>query len=412
MVGVMPQGFKFPVDHQFWIPLVTDPLKHDRLEGPELYLFGRLAPGVTLERAQAELTTLGQREAAAYPRTHERLRPVVLPFTHEHLDLADPNLLWALRIVQLLIGALSFVVSVNLAVLIYARTITRIGEIAVRSALGASRRRILAQLFIEALALSIAGAAAGLLLARLALGRIAALIPANGSVPFWIDFELSAATVSYAFVLAVLAAVIMGVLPGIKATGSNVNTSLRELHSRTGTKLGSVWTTLVVGQVAAAVAVLPMAVYLTWQVVRMETAGPGFAVEAFVVGTAVFGDEASGDPNRIRSRQLELVSRLEAEPGVSAVTFSSSVPGLAGDRRIEFEEGAPVRTTGALDVSALDVALDLFDTYGARILAGRAFNPDDAGAAHSVIVNRSFTQTVSRKSQRIGPAVSLCAPTS
>ena len=111
-----------------------------------------------------------------------------------------------------------------------------------------------------------------------------------------------------------LAAVIMGVLPGIKATGSHVNTSLRELNSRTGTRLGPVWTTLVVGQVAVAVAVLPMAVYLTSQVVRMETAGPGFAAEAFVVGTAVFSDEVGGDRNRIRSRQLELVSRLEAEP--------------------------------------------------------------------------------------------------
>jgi hypothetical protein len=74
IVGIMPQGFKFPVDHQFWIPLITDPVKHDRLQGPELYMFGRLAPGVTLERAQAELIATSQREAAEHPRADGWLR--------------------------------------------------------------------------------------------------------------------------------------------------------------------------------------------------------------------------------------------------------------------------------------------------------------------------------------------------
>jgi putative ABC transport system permease protein len=145
-------GFRFPVDHQFWIPLRANPLQYERLHGPSIYMFGRLAPGVMWDGAQAELTTIGQRAAAAYPQTHERLRPVILPYTREHLDLTDPDLVWLLRIAQILIGALSFVVAVNLAILVYARTVTRLGEIAVRTALGASRRRILAQLFIEALA--------------------------------------------------------------------------------------------------------------------------------------------------------------------------------------------------------------------------------------------------------------------
>ena len=107
----------------------------------------------------------------------------MLPYTREHLELTIRIRLWLLRIAQLFIGALSFVVAVNLAILVYARTVTRLGEIAVRTALGASRRRILAQLFIEALALSVVGAAAGLVLAQIALGRMQALIPANGAVP-------------------------------------------------------------------------------------------------------------------------------------------------------------------------------------------------------------------------------------
>ena len=150
VVGVMPDGFRFPVDHQFWIPLRANPLRYERLQGPELHVFGRLAAGITLEEAQAELTLIGRRAAAAHPETHARLRPLVLPYTHDQLGITDPLRLWAARILLLLVGMLVFVVAVNLAILVYARTVTRLGEIAVRTALGASRRRILAQLFIEA----------------------------------------------------------------------------------------------------------------------------------------------------------------------------------------------------------------------------------------------------------------------
>jgi predicted permease len=393
VVGVMPDGFRFPVHHQFWIPLRANPLHYERLHGPAIYVFGRLAPGVTLEAAQAELTTIGQRTAAAYPQTHARLRPVVLPYTREHLDLSDPSLVWVLRIAQLLIGALSFVVAVNLAILVYARTVTRLGEIAVRTALGASRRRILAQLFIEAFALSVVGAATGLVLADIALDRMQSLARVNGSVPFWIDFNLSVATAIYTLGLAVLAALIMGVLPGLKATSASVNRSLHGLHGRTGTRLGPTWTTLIVAQVAVAVAVLPVAVYLARQVVRMEIVGPGFAAEQFVVATAALSDEPSAvDSDRIRRRQLELMSRLEAEPGVAGVTFSSNVPGFAGSRRIQFEGDVPLRETGTLWPSTVDVSVEMFDTYGVEILAGRDFNAGDLGAANAVVVNRAFEQ--------------------
>jgi hypothetical protein len=137
IVGVMPDGFKFPIDHQFWIPLRTNPLHYERLEGSAIQMFGRLADGRTVEAAQAELTTIGQRAATEFPATHARLRPLVMPYTLEHLDLADPGVARLLQTMRYLIGALAFVVAVNLAILVYARTVTRVGEIAVRTALGA-----------------------------------------------------------------------------------------------------------------------------------------------------------------------------------------------------------------------------------------------------------------------------------
>ena len=296
--------------------------------------------------------------------------------------------MWLFRLVQVLVGVLTFVVSVNLAILVYARTVTRLGEIAVRTALGASRRRILAQLFVEALALALTGAAAGLVLAHVALARIGQLIPANGGVPYWLEFNLSFATVLYALALSVVSAVVMGVLPGLKATGRQVIANLHDANARSGTRLGPVWTGLVVAQVALAVAALPAAVYVTWQVVQMELTGPGFEADSFVVASATFSDEAAADAPRVANRQRDLMARLEAEPGVSAVTFSSSVPGFAPDRRVELEHA----TGQMLDVAVLDVDVDLFTTYGAEILSGRGFDAGDVGAPRVVVVNRTFAE--------------------
>ena len=324
-------------------------------------------------------------------------------------------MIWLVRLGQLLTGALAFVVAINLAILVYARTVTRLGEIAVRTALGASRRRILAQLFIEALALSLLGAVSGLALADVALGYVQYFAKANGGVPFWIRFELSPTTAAFALGLATFAAVIMGVLPGLKATGSNLNRNLHELNNGTATRLGAVWTTLVVAQVAVAVAVLPVAVYMTWQVVQMEITGPGFAAERFVVGTVYAADHVARDfspatardTNRLRTLQLDLMARLRSEPGVSDVTFSAGVPGFSGGRRLRFQEGVAVKESASPDVSILDVAPEMFDVYGAGLLAGRPFSAGDTVAANAVIVNETLRTAIRAERQSARHAVPI-----
>jgi putative ABC transport system permease protein len=204
----------------------------------------------------------------------------------------------------------------------------------------------------------------------------------------------------------------MGVLPGLKATGRGVNVNLRELDGRTGTPLGSLWTTLVVAQVAVAVAVLPLAVYMTWQVVEMGIAGPEVAATEFVVGEVAMGDEASTrDASRIRGQQLALTARLEREPGVSAVTFASGVPGFAPGRLLRFTGAEGVRYVGAdLGVGSLDVSLDLFAAYDAEMIAGRFFTTADLGAANAVIVNRAFVHEFLQPGHALGIRFRYVAP--
>jgi putative ABC transport system permease protein len=410
IVGVMPAGFEFPTVHQFWVPLREDPLKYAPGEGPSISIFGRLAPGVTREQAQAEVAAVVQQTVAPSPDSDVPLDPLVLPYSQQVVE--DPAVLWALRAAQWVAGALTVVVAINLAILIYARTVTRLGEIAVRSALGASRRRILAQLYIEALALALMGTAVGLGLTRYVLDLIQTLNETSGTLPYWINFELSAGAVTFALGLAMMSALIMGVLPGLKATGASVSANLHELHGRSGTRLGATWTTLVVAQVAVAVAVLPAAVFIALRVIQIEMAGTGFAADSIVIAKAGPGpDVPPVERDRATAQQLQLLTRLEAEPGVTGVAFSSRIPGSAFPRRIRFEDGVRVRAqaehvadvgiTDALFPSTTDVSIDMFDTYGVEILAGRPFAAADVGTTN-VIVNRSFVEMYLQAPNAVG----------
>ena len=181
VIGVMPKGFGYPVNHDAWTPLSLR-ASYDALEGGAISVIGRLAPGVSREQANAELRVFGERTAAALPATHEHLRPRVMRLGEapDDLDIAQ----FALRNLPVLLVLIIACLSVG--TLVYARTATREGEIAVRSALGASRARIIGQLFVEALVLASVAAPVGLIAADRALAwGIESVNRASGGAPFW-----------------------------------------------------------------------------------------------------------------------------------------------------------------------------------------------------------------------------------
>ena len=172
IVGVMPEGFAFPVNHHFWVPLRAGSAPPEPLTGPDLMVFGRLAPGATLESAQAELAAIGQRTALAFPKIYAQLRPQVMPYAHPFLGMHGTEDVTGLHAMQGLVTLLLVLVCLNVAILVYTRTAMRQAEIALRTALGASRGRIVAQLFIEAFVLSAVAALAGVAIAALALRQV------------------------------------------------------------------------------------------------------------------------------------------------------------------------------------------------------------------------------------------------
>lgn len=404
VVGVMPEGFGFPINHGYWVPLRPGPAAQRTGEGPEVYIFGRLADGATLESAQAELATIGRRMAAAYPETHEFLRPRVMRYAHAFFDADSPGMAWVMRGFQFALGLLLVVVAVNVAILVYARTAARAGEIAVRTALGASRRRVVAQLFVEAFVLSGIAAVIGLVLAATALALTADFLlrESDESLPFWMDLGLSPTTILFTAGLAVLAGVIIGVLPGLKATGRGMHEGLKQLSARgSQMQLGRTWSALIVVQVAVAVAALPFAVYMAGVSVQRGVARPGYAVdEVLQARISLERDEAvaSADTGAYRQalearfldRGQELMRRLEAEPAVAAVTFASHRPGAEGYGRVEVEG------TGArLAVRVSRVEVEYFGDMGVPVLAGRGFvGADSVGGPSAVVVDRVFVERV------------------
>src|ERR1051326_4769823 len=199
IVGVMPRGFGLPGNHEIWIPLRAAGVDEGPRQGPAIAMFGRLAPGATLEDARAELDVVGKRAAAAMPSTHAQLRPRVMPFAalYDAISGADAER-WQVHVIQSLFSLILILVGANVAVLIYARTASRMAEIAVRTALGASRSRIVTRLFAEALVLAALAAGLGVAVAAFAMRELdTALLTAGGGLPFWISPGLSAGSLVY-----------------------------------------------------------------------------------------------------------------------------------------------------------------------------------------------------------------------
>ena len=205
VVGVMPEGFRFPVAYSFWVPVRLDVWKYDQRQSPRVRVVGRLAAGATLDSAQSELSVLGATAAAASPDTHARLDPRILPYVHAVFGAFSQPFTLGLTLVNLLAVSLVVLICGNVSLLMFARAATRENEILVRTALGASRGRIMGQLFVEALVLAGVAAVVALTTAQFGWKLVFDVATAQafepGEVPFWFNASLSPSTVLYAVLL-------------------------------------------------------------------------------------------------------------------------------------------------------------------------------------------------------------------
>ncbi len=424
VVGVMPEGFAFPVNHQLWIPLQLRPSGYAPLEGAAVRLFGRLPPGSSQAQAYAEVTALHARTAAASPRTHEHLRPRILAYGGESPG-DRPWLEFAMT--QLPILLVLMVACVNVGTLIYARTATREGEIAMRYALGASRGRIVVQLFVEALVLASVAAVVGLGAAHWVLkwATVAYFSGQSGAPPFWIEPGLKLATVLYATGLTLAGAAILGVLPALKVAGSRVQAQLRNLGAGGSTlRFGGVWTAAMIAQVALTVICLPPAMGISQEAWRDRVIRGRFPTQDYLA-VRIELDQGAGpipareepaDVERKEQKYKELARRVAQEPGVTAVTFADRLPGMQPSvRRAEVETSPGAAPVVVPNIWTSRVGPGFFEAFDRPILAGRDFHEGDrAAGARTVVVNEAFarryTDGATPVGRRVRYAVSDPAP--
>jgi putative ABC transport system permease protein len=418
VVGVMPPRFAFPRNQQLWIPLRTDGASLAPRSGPPVEVFGRLAVGASIEDARAELDVIAARLSADLPATHEHLRPRVAPYGKPLLESGERamlrNVMYAANGVFLMLLA---IMCANVATLVFARTATRSWELTVRSALGASRGRIIRQLFAEALVLTGLATVVGLLVAKVALRIGVDAFAQGGSLPFWIDAGLSWRTILYAAGLALFGAAIVGILPALRATRVNVQEALRGAGTAGATlKFGGFWTAIIVVQVAVTVLFLPLAAGGAFESNRFSQRAKGIGAERYMTATIGMDREeyvrdsaaqlAHSTRGRLAVERLE--QRLREEPGVEGVAFADRLP--VEDQfkyRIEIDTVPGAPATDLRTSTLVHVSQGFFDAFGTRILAGRSFEPMDFESGRVMLVNRSFARNVLGQEDAIGRRVRI-----
>jgi putative ABC transport system permease protein len=348
---------------------------------------------------------LGLLPSAGIDATPGRLKPRVVPYITGISGERNP---WLARIVPLLFALLLVPPCTNIAVLIYARTVARQGEFAARTALGATRSRIVAQIFIEVLLLAAAAAGAALVLAPRVTETLSYMV-VFGNRPFWMDFGLSYGTILFAAALALLAALIAGALPALRATGRwQLAGGLHALNRGSAPRLGKTWTALVVAQVALSVAVLPTSVEFAWDRLRPAILGPGFEADEFLLAQlAMDAREApAAAAARFSGLRAEVVRQLEAEPGIAAVTMFEFEPFAERGVFVEVDLAGPggsvVQDRKSVGFNQVDGAF--FDAFGIPLLAGRGFEPGDPQRS-AIVVNRSFVNRVLAGGNPLGRVV-------
>ncbi|HSE19712.1 MAG TPA: ABC transporter permease [Pyrinomonadaceae bacterium] len=410
VIGVMPRGFFFPLrETALWVPWAMEPDQASGRGDHYLRLVARLKPEVTLERANADVTAIGQRLAAEYPRTNEGLGFIVRSM---HSDYAG-DLRLPILILFGAVGLVLLIACANVANLLLAQATTRRREIAIRIALGARRWTIVRQLLVESLLLAAGGGLLGVLGALWGVQALAKLLPASLSKLQGVNID--ARVLLFTFLMSVLTAVVFGGLPALLASrtmpGATLSDVARDIAG--GTSGRHVRRVLVVSEVALAVVLLVSAGLLIRSFQLLRQVEPGFTTENALTMRMVLPFPKYAKQEMRTAFYDEALRRVKEVPGVEAagmitflplsfngMNFSFSVEGRAGpsDMNLPF---ALFRV----------VSPDYFRAMGIPLQRGRFFEAHDApDSTPVVLVNRRLAdrfwpgEDAIGKRLKVGPA--------
>jgi predicted permease len=399
VIGVMPAGFQFPLRTEtppdIWVPMGFTP--EELQPGASSFAYGalaRLKPGVTMARAQADVGRIGneiEQSLAAGRRGDLQVSGVVVPLKDDEIgDMRKPLLVLFLAVLLVLLIAV-----VNVANLLLARGTTRQRELAIRIALGAGARRLVAQLLVESVILGVIGGALGMALAVLATSVLANAIPPN---LIRLDkVGVDGYVLLFTFAVSIAGGLAFGAAPAIFALHTNVNEKLKE--GGRGTSVGRqhqrVRSSFVVAQVALALMLLAGAGLLLRSFQRVLEVDPGFQPDHVITAALSLSPTQYATDAEVNSFYTQLRDKLEHIPGVKAAALSNDLPMETQREGALTVDGYEAPPGGGMILTAFSfVAGDYFKTMGIPLVRGRLFTDSDnnENSENLVIISQSIAQ--------------------
>jgi putative ABC transport system permease protein len=406
IVGVMPKGFRFPFDEDLWLPGRYDTAE-PRETAASVGVVARLREGSTIESAAAQLSALDRRIAAEYPNTNEGLTFAVQSYEESVMPAEIQATLWAM--LAAVFGVL-LISCVNVANLLLARATLRTKEMAVRTAMGASRWRVTRQLLAESGILAFFGSVLGLGFAYFGVAAFNRAI-LDIQKPYWIDIRVDVTTLVFTLTITALVAIVAGIVPARRAAGVHLGEVLKdESRGSSSSSLGKFSSSLVMAELAVSCALLVGAGLMVKSVVNLRAQDLGFEPAPVMTGrVGLFeGDYPTREDRADFFRRLE--AEVSAIPGVTAASLVSDLPATGSSRWSFGIEGESYladadypQTWGSLITSRY------FDVMNVERLQGRAFevSDNDPDADPVMIVNESFVRRYFPDGDAIGRSVRL-----
>ena len=405
VTGVMGPSMTKPGFAQMWVPMALRP-EEMAVRGEHHFLsIGRLKPGVTLEQAQAEMNTISQRLEKAYPEDDKGWGAIINPIREETVGDIRPALL-------MMLGAVGFVLLIacaNVANLILARTLARRKEIAIRTAMGATRPRMIRQLLVETLVLSVTGGALGLVAAHfgieLLLKFFADKLPRMGEI------GLSAPVLGFTFALSIATGILAGLIPAFSMTKGDVNEGLKQGLGRTDADSGSMKTrsALVIVEVALSLVLLVGAGLMIRSLWNLQKINPGFDTQNVLSMNVRVGKKQFSRASQEAQFFQQVFDRVRAVPGVDSVGAVDDLPLRGGSSQpVAIEGHAAAAMSEQPEVSVRVATEGYFKAMHIPLLEGRDISPSDTeDSAPVVVISQSMAKQFWPNSSPIGHHLKL-----
>jgi putative ABC transport system permease protein len=404
IVGVMPEGFSFPSrESEFWRPIGLDPVKSTR-GGHFLAVIGRLRPGASHAQADAEMQTIAQRLAQQYPQNSDGESAEVINLQELVVGPVRP-MLWTLMAA---VGVVVLIACANVANLLLVRASVREREIAIRTALGAGRQRLVVQMLTESLVLALAGGALGILFAWLSIGPIQEL--GVGSIPRLLDITVDRTVLGFAILVSVLTGILFGLAPAWQASRGGIGTVLKE-GGRSSSSARGHWvrSTLLVAEVALSLVLLVGAALLLRSFAKVTTMDPGFEAEHVLAFRVALPQTAYPERHNRIALFDRLLARLQQAPGVMSAGMTQTLP-MRGDYMLSviIQGRPPAKPADTPSANYRSVSPGYFQTLGIPLLAGRLLNERDTESSPMVaIVDQAFARRHFPDENPIGKGIDI-----